>query len=83
MTLFINSYSFIALGLLILMIVAWLVVRLFNPKWVALAVAVTFILMGVVYSVGSTKYNTVSNPEEFKNALTAGKPVLLELYSNF
>jgi len=42
MTLLINSYSFVALGLLILLIMALLTWRLFSPTWATATVAVTF-----------------------------------------
>ena len=83
MALLINSYSFVALGLLILLVTALLTWRLFSPKWAAAAVAVTFVSLVAFQLMASTKANTVSSPEDFNNALTSGEPVLLELYSNF
>ena len=83
MTLLINSYSFVALGLLILLIMALLTWRLFSPTWATATVAVTFVSLVAFQLMASTKANTVSSPEDFNNALTSGEPVLLELYSNF
>ena len=83
MALLINSYSLVAAGLLALMIVALLTGRLFSPKWAAAAVAVTFVSLVAFQVTASTKANTGSSPEDFNNALTSGKPVLVELYSNF
>ena len=83
MTLLINSYSFVALGLLILLIMALLTWRLFGPTWATATVAVTFASLVAFQLMASTKANTVSSPEDFNNALTSGKPVLVELYSNF
>jgi len=79
----INSYSFVVLGLLVVLIVAVLTWRVLSPKWVAAAVAVTFIALVVFQLMGSTKVDTVASPQDFESALVAGKPVLLELYSNF
>ena len=83
MTLLINSYSFVAIGLLILLIMALLTWRLFGPTWATATVAVTFTSLVAFQLMASTKANTVSSPEDFNNALTSGKPVLVELYSNF
>ena len=79
----INSYSFIVLGLLVILIVALLTWRVLSPKWVVGAVTVTFIALVSFQLMGSTKVDTVASPQDFDSALVAGKPVLLELYSNF
>ena len=81
MALLINSYSLVAGGLLVLMIVALLTGGLFGSKWAA--VAVTFLSLIAFQITSSTKANTVSTPEDFNNALLSGKPVLVELYSDF
>jgi len=83
MALLINSYSLVAATLLVLIIVALLTGRLFGSKWAAATVAVTFVSLVAFQVTASTKANTVSTPEDFNNALTSGKPVLVELYSNF
>ena len=83
MALLINSYSLVAAGLLVLIIVALLTWQLFSPKWITAAVAATCAFLVAFQLMASTKANTVSSPEDFNNALTSGKPVLLELYSNF
>ena len=83
MALLINSYSFVAGGLLVLMIVALVTGGLFGSKWAAAAVAVTFLTLIAFQITSSTKANTVSTPEDFNNALLSGKPVLVELYSDF
>ena len=83
MALLINSYSLVAAGLLVLIIVALLTWQLFSPKWTTAAVAATFAFLVAFQLMASTKANTVSSPEDFNNALTSGKLVLLELHSNF
>ena len=83
MTLLINSYSFVAAGILVLIIVALLVERFFCLKWTVTAVTVTFVSIVVFQLMASTKTNTWSSPEDFNNALISGRPVLVELYSNF
>lgn len=83
MTLLINSYSLVALGLLFLLIVGSLIWRFFSLQWAAVVVAVAFAILVAFQLMASTKSNTVASPEDFDNVLRSGKPVLLELYSNF
>ena len=83
MTLLIISYSLIVVGSLILLILTSLTWRLFGPQWAAGIIAVTFAFMLVLQLSTSTKVNTVSSPEDFDSFLQSGKPILLELYSNF
>ena len=83
MALLINSYSFVALGLLSFLVMTLLTWRLVNPTWAAAIAAVTFVFLVAFQLMASTKANTVSSPEDFNNALTYGEPILLELYSNF
>ena len=83
MTLLINSYSLFVVGLLILLILTSLTWRLFGTQWAVVIIAVTFTFMLVLQLSTSTKENTVSSPEEFNSVLRSGKPILLELYSNF
>ena len=83
MLLLINSYSFVVVGLVIALLVALITWRLFSLNWAVAAVVVTIAALGLVQSMASTKVELVSNPENFDSALASGKPVLLELYSNF
>ena len=83
MALLINIYSFVALGLLIFLVTALSTWRLFSPKWTTAAVAVTFVSLVAFQLMASTKANTVYSPEDFNNALASGKPVFVEIYSNF
>ena len=83
MALLINSYSFVALGLLILLVMTLLTWRLFNPKWAVAIAAVMFVFLVAFQLMASTKVDTVSSLEDFNSTLASGKPILLELYSNF
>tara|TARA_B100000949_G_scaffold33968_1_gene27565 strand:- start:299 stop:550 length:252 start_codon:yes stop_codon:yes gene_type:complete len=83
MALLINSYSFVVLGLLLLMVVTSLIWRFVGVQWAVAAVAVTFTSLVAFQLMASTRIHTVSNIEQFNNALATGKPVLLEMYSNF
>ena len=83
MILLINSYSFVVVGLVIALLVALITWRLFSPNWAVATVVVTIAALGLVQSMASTKVELTSKPESFDSALASGKPVLLELYSNF
>lgn len=83
MALLINGYSLVAMGLLVLVIVALLTSQLFSLKWVVAIVAITSVSMVLFQLSASTKASTISSPENFNNALMSGKPVFVQLYSNF
>ena len=80
---FINQYSSIVTGLLILLIVTLATWRTFELKWTMIAVSLTFIAIVSFQMIGSTTSSNISSIVEFDNVLTSGKPVLLELYSNY
>lgn len=79
----INSFSFVVGGVLIVVVVAILAQKFFGMKWMIAATLVAFLSLITIQLQTSTKINTVSNPKQFEDALIAGKPVVLELYSNF
>jgi len=83
MLLLVNSYSFVVLGLLIVLIGALISWRLGSPALIVATVSATLIVLISFQLMTSTKFNTVSNPEDFNKVLATGKPVLLELYSNY
>ena len=83
MLVLINSYSFVGLGLLIVLIGTLISWRLGNPVLAVATVAVILVALVSFQLTTSTKFNTVSNAEDFNRALDTGKPVLLELYSNY
>ena len=83
MILLINSYSFVVAGFLVALLVALITWRLVSPSWAVATVVVTVTTLGLVQSMASTKVELVSHSNDFDSALASGKPVLLELYSNF
>lgn len=83
MILFINGYSFVAFALLALIFTATLTWKFANPQWTLVAAALTVVALVLFQINASTKENTVSNVVQFDDALASGKPVLLQLYSNF
>lgn len=79
----INQYSFIFIGLLILVITAFLSLRLIGIKFTVPVAGLTFVLLVAFQLLLSTNVNTYSSVGAFDNALTSGEPVLLVLYSDF
>ena len=81
MAMLINQYSFIVVGFLILVFGPVLTRHLFGYKWAAMTIALTFVSLVGFQLITSTSSDKISTPEDFSNALDAGKPVFLELYS--
>lgn len=76
-----NQHSYVLVGLVALGIV-WLVARrLHARRWFALAAAVILLAGGAIWL--RTGAGDVRNGTELDTALAQGKPVALELYSNF
>ncbi len=83
MNLLVNDYSFIVLASLLILLITTLTWHLFKPRWATAAFLITFAMLFTFQLTASTTADTVSSREELNNILSAGKPVLLELYSNF
>ena len=83
MVFLINSYSFVVVGLLILLIVALMTWRIVGVQWMFGIGAITLAFLVGFQLMASTKNSTISDPENFNEVLRSGEPVLLELYSNF
>lgn len=82
MAMLINQYSFIFVGLFILVFVPVITWQLLGYKWAAVTFAIAFVSLVGFQLIASTNSNKISTPKDFSNVLSAGKPVLLELYSN-
>ena len=78
-----NQYSFLIIGLLLLVIVAFMSWRILEAKYAVPIIGLASILLIISQLFFSTNANSYSNIASFENALTTGKPVLLELYSNY
>ena len=78
-----NQYSFLITGLLLLVVVAFMSWRILEPKYAVPAIGLASILLVISQLFLSTNANSYSSVASFENALTSGKPVLLELYSNY
>ena len=82
MAMLMNQYSFIVVGFLILVFAPLFTWHFFGYKWAAMIIAVTFVALVGFQLITSTSSDKIATPEDFSNTLHAGKPVLLELYSN-
>ena len=78
-----NQYSFLITGLLLLVVVSFISWRILEAKYAVPIIALASILLIVSQLFFSTNANSYSSVASFENALTSGKPVLLELYSNY
>ena len=81
--LLINQYSFIAVGLIILVIVSVSGWQFFGTTYAMPLVGLTFALLVAFQRLLSTRASPYSNVEAFDNSRTFGLPVLLVLYSDF
>ena len=79
----INQYSFVGIGLLILMLITFLSWRLIGVKFTFPVAGLTIVLLISFQLFLSTNENTYSSVDAFDNGLTSGNPVLLVLYSEF
>ena len=81
--LMINQYSFVVIGLIILVIIAFLSWRLMGIRYAVPVAGLTLVILVAFQLLLSTDANTYSSVGAFDNALTSGEPVLLVLYSDF
>ena len=78
-----NQYSFLIIVVMLLGIITIISWRLFGLKYVLPVIGLTSVLLVATQLLLSTNTNPYSSIDSFDNALASGKPVLLELYSNF
>jgi predicted tellurium resistance membrane protein TerC len=79
----INQYSFIVIGLLILMTITFLSWRFIGIKYTVPVAGLTFVLLVAFQLALSTNTNTYSSLDAFDNAFPSGNPVFVVLYSDF
>jgi inner membrane protein involved in colicin E2 resistance len=79
----INQYSFVGIGLLILMLITFLSWRFIGVKLAFPVAGLTMLLLIGFQLFFSTNGNTYPSVDAFDNGLNSGNPVLLVLYSDF
>jgi len=77
----VNEYSLFLVGLVVIALVLLLTGKRFGLKWGLTGMVV--VALAAFQFITSTNVNTVSSREELDRALATGKPVLLELYSDY
>ena len=83
MYLFINQYSFIFLSTLILSIIGFLTWRFLDPKLSLVSIVVMLSLLGSFYFTARGSVNQVENISELKILLSSGKPVVVQIFSDY
>ena len=79
----VNEYSLFLVGLVVIALVLLLTGKRFGLKWGLTGIVIVVVALAAFQFITSTNVNTVSSREELDRALAMGKPVLLELYSDF
>ena len=79
----VNEYSLFLVGLVVIALVLLLTWKWFGLKWRLTGMVTVVVALAAFQFITSTNVNTVSSREELNRALTMGKPVLLELYSDY
>jgi hypothetical protein len=82
-TVFINQYSLVLAGCIIIVLVGLLGWRFFGVKISMVSAGTILFTLIILQLTSSTSATSINSHDEFERALTAGKPVFLELYSNF
>ena len=78
-----NQYSLLIIGGIAASIILLIMWRLVTLKYVLASIGLLSVLLISSQVFLRTSSNTFSSVESFNSALASGKPVLLELYSNF
>ena len=79
----INQYSFVLIGLLVILLMAPFIWRLIGGNYAIAAVALLVFALGSLQVLLRTDTERDSTIQSFEESLASGDPVLLILYSNF
>ena len=83
MQILINTYSLIALGVLIILIMGLIIGQVFGRYPGVATVTIGLVTLIAFFFAGHTSNQGISTNDDFDNMLTAGTPTVVELYSNF
>ena len=78
-----NQYSFVVIGLVVLLIVTLVAWRFVNGKSVVVVVGIVTSLLIVTQIYLSNRTDQFPNVDAFENALQSGRPLVIALYSNY
>ena len=79
----VNHYSFMIIGIFVLFVIVLVSWRFLGIKSSVVIIGFASVLLITTQLSFRTYSNTHPSIEAFDNALSADRPVLLELYSNF
>ena len=79
----VNEYSLFLVSLVVIALVLLMTGKWFGLKWGLTCTVIVVVALAAFQFIASTNVNTVSSSEELDRALATGKPVLLELYSDY
>ena len=83
MYLFLNQYSFVVISILILSIIGFLTWRFLDPKLSLVSIVVMVSLLGTFYFTARGNIDQVEDMSELNSFLTSGKPVVVQIFSDF
>ena len=83
MYLFLNQYSFVVISILILSIIGFFTWRFLDPKLSLVSIVVMLSLLGSFYFTARGSVNQVENISELKILLSSGKPVVVQIFSDY
>lgn len=78
-----NQYSFVVVGLVILLLVTLVAWRFVTGKSVVVMVGLVISLLVIAQIYLSNRTDQFPNVAAFQEALQSGKPVVVALYSNY
>ena len=83
MYLFLNQYSFVVISILILSIIGFLTWRFLDPRFSLVSIVVMVSLLGAFYFTARGNIDQVEDMSEINSFLTSGKPVVVQIFSDF
>ena len=78
-----NQYSFVVLGLVILVVIGVLSWRLVGIEYALIPITLGITALALFYTFSSTDVTSTYNVEDLGESLASGRPVILQLYSNY
>lgn len=77
-----NQYSFIIVGVVVVLLASLLAWRILPLKWAFVVIIVSITSLGLFQWTERTEVNTIEDEREWDFLLSSNQPVLLEMYSD-
>jgi len=78
-----NQYSFVVLGLVILLVIGVLSWRLAGIEYALIPITLGITALALFHTFSSTDVISTYNVEDLGESLASGRPVIVQLYSNY